>query len=110
MARGHCADRGESLVVFARTHGVERFALLLGRIRVKISGFDGWVVVGLLFLCNRQGRDMKECCLKAVQKSAVKMPKIAFKTKAYKTSPFLLFLVLEKLISLFANGWPRVHP
>ncbi|KGC26527.1 hypothetical protein X963_4198 [Burkholderia pseudomallei MSHR7498] len=35
---------------------------------------------------------------------------MSIKTNTYKRIAFLLFLVLEKLISLFANGGPRVHP
>ncbi|WLE64085.1 hypothetical protein GIY62_33695 [Burkholderia plantarii] len=36
----------------------------------------------MLFLCNRQDGDMKECQPRACQKSAVKRPKKQVKTKA----------------------------
>ncbi|RQS62223.1 hypothetical protein DID96_31570 [Burkholderia sp. Bp8963] len=70
----------------------------------------GFARFRLLFLCNRQDDDMLEWWDECDQKAAVKKPKRNVKTNTYKTAPFLLFLVLEKLISLFANRAPRVHP
>ncbi|ORT88666.1 hypothetical protein B7G54_00310 [Burkholderia puraquae] len=66
--------------------------------------------IRLLFLCNRQDDDMKEWCDESLQKATVKKPKTNVKTNTYNAAPFLLFLVLEKLISLFADRSPRVHP
>ncbi|PRD98646.1 hypothetical protein C6P77_18005 [Burkholderia ambifaria] len=64
----------------------------------------------LLFLCNRQDADMKEWWDRRVQKAAVKKSKKYVKTNTYNSSPLSLFLVLEKVISLFADRAPRVHP
>ncbi|RQR41223.1 hypothetical protein DIE22_02800 [Burkholderia sp. Bp9142] len=64
----------------------------------------------LLFLCNRQDADMKEWWDRRGQKAAVKKSKKYVKTNTYKSSPLSLFLVLEKVISLFADRAPRVHP
>jgi len=64
----------------------------------------------LLFLCNRQAGDMKEWWDESLQKAVVKKTKKYVKTNTYKASPLSLFLVLEKLISLFADRAPRVHP
>lgn len=64
----------------------------------------------LLFLCNRQDDDMKEWWDESLQKAAVKKSKKYVKTNTYNSSPLSLFLVLEKLISLFADRSPRVHP
>nr|KGS69037.1 hypothetical protein X990_3200 [Burkholderia pseudomallei MSHR4868] len=64
----------------------------------------------LLFIRNRQDADTEECSWRPCQKAGVKRPKMSIKTNTYKRIAFLLFLVLEKLISLFANGGPRVHP
>ncbi|RQS05311.1 hypothetical protein DIE06_36835 [Burkholderia sp. Bp8998] len=64
----------------------------------------------LLFLCNRQADDTKEWCDECLQKASVKKSKNGVKTNTYKASPLSLFLVLEKLISLFADRAPRVHP
>jgi hypothetical protein len=47
----------------------------------------------MLFLCNRQDGDTKECMPRARQKSAVKHPKKQVKTKVYRRLPFPLFLV-----------------
>ncbi|KAG8153133.1 hypothetical protein BFF94_011145 [Burkholderia catarinensis] len=65
---------------------------------------------GLLFPCNRQDADMKEWCDESVQKAIVKKSKTNVKTNTYEMAPLSLFLVLEKLISLFADRAPRVHP
>ncbi|RQR44361.1 hypothetical protein DIE21_33885 [Burkholderia sp. Bp9140] len=64
----------------------------------------------MLFLCNRQDDDMKEWWDEGLQKEAVKRSKKGVKTNTYNSSPLSLFLVLEKLISLFADRAPRVHP
>ncbi|CAI8695847.1 Secreted protein [Burkholderia sp. IT-111MI5] len=64
----------------------------------------------MLFLCNRQDGDMKEWCDESLQKAPVKKSKTDIKTNTYNVSPLSLFLVLEKLISLFADRAPRVHP
>ncbi|PAJ89027.1 hypothetical protein CJO70_03925 [Burkholderia ubonensis] len=64
----------------------------------------------LLFLCNRQDGDTEECWDECNQKSLVKTPKRIVKTNTYNAPPFSLFLFMEKLISLFANRSPRVHP
>jgi len=64
----------------------------------------------LLFLCNRQDADTKEWWDRRVQKTVVKKSKKDVKTNTYNSSPLSLFLVLEKLISLFADRAPRVHP
>ncbi|ATF80916.1 hypothetical protein CO711_26325 [Burkholderia cepacia] len=64
----------------------------------------------MLFLCNRQDDDMKEWCDGSLQKAPVKKSKTNVKTNTYNSAPLSLFLVLEKLISLFADRSPRVHP
>ncbi|CAN0624946.1 conserved protein of unknown function [Burkholderia multivorans] len=64
----------------------------------------------MLFLCNRQDSDMKEWWDGGDQKSPVKMPKNIVKTNTYMVCVGRLFLNQEKVISLFANGGPRVHP
>ncbi|NIF43512.1 hypothetical protein F3J14_22010 [Burkholderia sp. Tr-862] len=64
----------------------------------------------LLFLCNRQDADTKEWWDRSLQKTRVKKSKKDVKTNTYNSSPLSLFLVLEKLISLFADRAPRVHP
>ncbi|QRR07369.1 hypothetical protein FPJ27_13655 [Burkholderia sp. MS455] len=64
----------------------------------------------LLFLCNRQDDDMKEWSDESLQKAPVKKSKTGVKTNTYNSAPGSLFLVLEKLISLFADRAPRVHP
>ncbi|MPV66851.1 hypothetical protein GD429_13535 [Burkholderia sp. BE17] len=71
-----------------------------------------WVLnrTSLLFLCNRQDGDMKEWCDESLQKALVKKSKKGIKTNTYNAAPVSLFLVLEKLISLFADRAPRVHP
>ncbi|NTY40207.1 hypothetical protein FCJ57_28535 [Burkholderia diffusa] len=71
-----------------------------------------WVLyrTSLLFLCNRQDGDMKEWCDESLQKALVKKSKKDIKTNTYNAAPVSLFLVLEKLISLFADRAPRVHP
>ncbi|CAG9213060.1 conserved hypothetical protein [Burkholderia gladioli] len=70
----------------------------------------GWAGRWLLFLCNRQAGDTIKCLLRIRQKQAVKWSKKQVKTTSYQRLPFLLFLVSEKVISLFACGDPRVHP
>jgi hypothetical protein len=91
-------------LVFRRRGPV--FEICLGknyRFRV-ICGFR------LLFLCNRQDADTKEWWDRRVQKTVVKKSKKDVKTNTYNSSPLSLFLVLEKVISLFADRAPRVHP
>ncbi|PRE61724.1 hypothetical protein C6P96_05730 [Burkholderia multivorans] len=66
--------------------------------------------IRLLFLCNRQDGDMKEWCDRSDQNAFVKKSKNHGKTNTYNWTPLSLFLVLEKLISLFADRSPRVHP
>ncbi|AXF23073.1 hypothetical protein CUJ89_21640 [Burkholderia pyrrocinia] len=66
--------------------------------------------IRLLFLCNRQDDDTKEWCDESLQKAVVKRSKTSVKTNTYNAAPLSLFLVLEKLISLFADRAPRVHP
>jgi hypothetical protein len=79
-------------------------------IHVKITVSERLQRFCLLFLCNRQDADMKEWWHESLQKAAVKKSKKGVKTNTYNSSPLSLFLVLEKLISLFADRSPRVHP
>ncbi|CAG9260414.1 hypothetical protein BDI4_630042 [Burkholderia diffusa] len=85
-------------------------AQYLRLIRVKITGFVWFHRFRLLFLCNRQDDDTKEWCDESLQKASVNKSKKDVKTNTYKMRPLSLFLVLEKLISLFADRGPRVHP
>ncbi|AYZ62497.1 hypothetical protein EGY31_04030 [Burkholderia multivorans] len=78
--------------------------------QVKIAEFVSFVRFRLLFLCNRQDGDTDECWDECNQKSPVKTPKRIVKTNTYNAALFSLFLFMEKLISLFANRSPRVHP
>ncbi|RQU96679.1 hypothetical protein DF040_03335 [Burkholderia cenocepacia] len=78
--------------------------------RVIIADFGVLDRIRLLFLCNRQDDDMKEWCDERLQKALVKKSKTSVKTNTYDEAPLSLFLVLEKLISLFADRSPRVHP
>ncbi|PJO71468.1 hypothetical protein EZV77_21940 [Burkholderia thailandensis] len=78
--------------------------------KVKNTDFVALTRSRLLFIRNRQYADTEECSWRLRQKGCVKRSKMPFKTNTYKRGAFLLFLVLEKLISLFVNGGPRVHP
>ncbi|WP_160326711.1 hypothetical protein [Burkholderia sp. lig30] len=53
---------------------------------------------------------MKEWLDGGDQKAHVKMAKNIVKTNTYGVRAGGLFLNQEKVISLFANGGPRVHP
>ncbi|TGN92941.1 hypothetical protein PL79_030440 [Burkholderia sp. USMB20] len=77
---------------------------------VKITVFVWFHRFRLLFLCNRQDDDTKEWWDESLQKTSVNRSKKDVKTNTYNASPLSLFLVLEKLISLFADRAPRVHP
>ncbi|TXG07551.1 hypothetical protein FU139_24975 [Burkholderia territorii] len=79
-------------------------------IRVKITDFVWLDRFRLLFLCNRQDDDTKEWWDESLQKASVNQSKKYVKTNTYNAYPLSLFLVLEKLISLFADRAPRVHP
>ncbi|RQZ61532.1 hypothetical protein DIE08_28700 [Burkholderia sp. Bp9004] len=77
---------------------------------VKITVFAWFHRFRLLFLCNRQDDDTKEWWDESLQKASVNQSKKDVKTNTYNAPPLSLFLVLEKLISLFADRAPRVHP
>ncbi|WP_141755037.1 hypothetical protein [Burkholderia plantarii] len=66
--------------VFSRRWCRKCTRLGMKKVFITVSAFFAGRL--MLFLCNRQDGDMKECQPRACQKSAVKHPKKQVKTKA----------------------------